>query len=103
MWTSLRAVRQRRWPQRQHYAVLVAESVTRRFFNVIQLLSHSIPMIAVQVNLIEAGGQKALHFSKVLDTYEEMDDGTGDGEIHDQVYWRKRADWTVDAAKALVD
>jgi hypothetical protein len=38
----------RRYPQRQHFAVLVAESITRRFFNVIQLLSLSIPIIAVQ-------------------------------------------------------
>jgi hypothetical protein len=93
----------RRWPQRQHYAVLVAESVTRRFFNVIQLLSHSIPIIAVQANLIESGGQKSLHFSKVLDTYEEPDDGTGDGEIYDEMYWNKKAPWTIEAARALLD
>jgi hypothetical protein len=42
----------RKWPQRQHYAVLVAEAVTKRFFNVIQLLSHSIPVIAVQANIV---------------------------------------------------
>ena len=93
----------RRWPQRQHYAVLVAESITRRFFNVIQLLSHSIPIIAVQANLIESGGNKALHFSKVLDTYEEIDDGTGDGEIYDEAFWIKKATWTIDAARALLD
>ena len=93
----------RRWPQRQHYAVLVAESVTRRFFNVIQLLSHSIPIIAVQVNMIEMGGHKALHFSKVLDTYEELDDGTGDGEIYDEAFWKKKAPWTIEAARALLD
>ena len=93
----------RRWPQRQHYAVLVAESITRRFFNVIQLLSHSIPIIAVQVNLIESGGHKALHFSKVLDTYEELDDGTGDGETYDEAFWRKKATWTIEAARALLD
>ena len=93
----------RRWPQRQHYAVLVAESITRRFFNVIQLLSHSIPIIAVQVNMIESEGQKALHFSKVLDTYEELDDGTGDGEIYDHAFWNKKAPWTIEAAQALLD
>jgi len=58
----------RRWPQRQHYAVLVAESITRRFFNVIHILSHSIPIIAIQVALVSIGDQKALHFTKVLDT-----------------------------------
>ena len=93
----------RRWPQRQHYAVLVAESITRRFFNVIQLLSHSIPIIAVQVHMIESGGHKALHFSKVLDTYEELDDGTGDGEIYDEAFWNKKAAWTIEAARALLD
>lgn len=42
----------RRWPERQHYAVLVAECITRRFYNVIQLLSHAIPIIAVQANIV---------------------------------------------------
>lgn len=93
----------RRWPQRQHYAVLVAESVTRRFFNVIQLLSHSIPIIAIQVNLIETEGHKALHFSKVLDTYEEPEDGPGDGEKYDESFWKKKAPWTIEAARALIE
>lgn len=92
----------RRWPQRQHYAVLVAESITRRFFNVIQLLSHSIPIIAVQVHLIESGDHRALHFSKILDTYEEPDDGTSDGEIYDEAFWKKKAPWTIDAARGLL-
>ena len=35
----------RRWPQRQHFAVLVSESITRRFFNVIQLLGYGVPII----------------------------------------------------------
>jgi len=48
----------RKWPQRQHYAVLVAENITRRFFNVIQLFSHSIPIIGIQANLIEVNDQK---------------------------------------------
>jgi hypothetical protein len=93
----------RRWPQRQHFAVLVAESITRRFFNVIQLLSHSIPIIAIQVNMIESGGNKSIHFSKVLDTYDEPDDGASDGEVFDEAFWKKKAPWTIEAARALVD
>ena len=93
----------RKWPQRQHYAVLVAESITRRFFNVIQLLSHSIPIIAIQVNMIESNNQTALHFSKLLDTYEEIDDGTSIDEIYDELFWKKKATWTIDAAKALLE
>ena len=44
----------RKWPQRQHFAVLVAEHINRRFFNVIHLLSHSIPIIAIQATLLAA-------------------------------------------------
>ena len=93
----------RKWPQRQHYAVLIAETITRRFFNVIQLLSHSIPIIAIQVNLVELNGHRALHFSKILDTYEEIDDGTNDNEIYDEIYWKKKAPWTIEAAKTLYE
>src|SRR5262245_44145840 len=93
----------RKWPQRQHYAVLVAEHINRRFFNVIQLLSHSIPMIAIQVSLLSLDGKKRLFFTTVLDTYEEIDDGTAvDGGRHTREDWIKRAKWTVDAADSLV-
>jgi len=94
----------RRWPQRQHFAVLVAESVTRRFFNVIHILSHSIPIIAIQVALVDIGGKKALHFTKVLDTYEEIDDGESVQDIEEvnRDYWNKKAKWTADTADALL-
>src|SRR5205809_346990 len=65
----------RRWPQRQHFAVLVAEHINRRFFNVIHLLSHSIPIIAIQAALLQCHEKKSLFFSKILDTYVEVDDG----------------------------
>ncbi len=90
----------RKWPQRQHYAVLVAECITKRFFNVIHLFSHSIPIIAIQVNLIVSNNQKSLHFSKILDTYEEPEDPIE--KVHDEVFWRKKSTWTVDAANELL-
>ena len=65
----------RRWPQRQHIAVLIAEHINRRFFNVIHLLSHSIPIVAIQVALLETADKRSLFFTKVLDTYQEVDDG----------------------------
>lgn len=92
----------RRWPQRQHFAVLIAETITRRFFNVIQLLSHAVPIVAIQANLVEANGQLILNFVTVLDTYEEPEDEPGgDYEVHDEAYWKSRASWTLDAAKVL--
>lgn len=93
----------RRWPQRQHFAVLVAEHITRRFFNVIHLLSNSIPIIAIQVSLLEVGGKRSLFFTKVLDTFEEIDDGTSlDNTTYNRDYWTKKAKWTLDAAETLL-
>lgn len=94
----------RKYPQRQHFAVLVAESITRRYFNVIQLFSHAIPIIAVQANMIEVGGRKSLHFSKVLDTYEEPEDPTPTTyEIYDEDKWRQVAPWMLEAANTMLE
>lgn len=93
----------RRWPQRQHYAVLVAEQITRRFFNVIHLLSHSIPIIAIHASLIESNGVRSLFFTKVLDTFEEVDDGLADIEVEvNREFWNKKARWTAEAADRLL-
>lgn len=35
----------RKWPQRQHFGVLIAEKITKRYFNVIQILSNNVPLI----------------------------------------------------------
>lgn len=95
----------RRYPQRQHFAVLVAETVTRRFFNVIQLLSISIPIVAIQANLNEAGGKKILHFTKVLDSYEEPEDEVLSSEESNQTFseeaWLKKSPATVACAKSF--
>lgn len=93
----------RKWPQRQHYPVLVAESITRRFFDVIQVLSHAIPFIAIQASVVEANGQRMLTFNKILDAYEEPEDSEpADYEAHDEAFWLEKASWTNDAAKTLV-
>jgi len=93
----------RRWPQRQHFAVLVAEHINRRFFNVIHLLSHSIPIIAIQVALLESSGKRSLFFTAVLDTFEEVDDGTSiDGKTYKRDYWTETAKWTLETAETLL-
>jgi hypothetical protein len=92
----------RKWPQRQHFAVLVAEHINRRFFNVIHLLSNSIPIIAIQVSMIEVHGKHSLYFSKILDTYEELDDGTSDNKKITRDDWIKKSKWTVETADYLL-
>jgi hypothetical protein len=64
----------RRWPNRSHTAVLVAERITTRFFNVVQLLSKAVPIIGVQANTVQVGEVKALHFSTVIDSYQEPEE-----------------------------
>ena len=94
----------RRFPQRQHFAVLVAEHMNRRFFNVIHLLSDSIPIIAIQASLIRANGGTSLLFSTILDMFEEPDDGGSEGDKteYNREYWMNEAQWTVDTADALL-
>jgi hypothetical protein len=69
-------IESRRYPLKEHRAVIVAEEITNRFFNVIGLLSRSIPIIAIKLDALEIDGKLALSFTKVLDLYEspEADD-----------------------------
>lgn len=93
----------RKWPQRQHYPVLVAETITRRFFDVIQVVSHAIPIIAIQANVVEANGHRMLTFNKIVDSYEEPEESEpSDNETHDEAYWIEKAPGTNEAAKALL-
>jgi hypothetical protein len=96
----------RKYPQRQHFPVLVAESFEKRFFNIIHLFSHTVPLIAVQVNLVEVAGQKSLHFSKIIDVYQEPEDedaAMSTIENVDENFWNKKASWTVEAANTLLE
>ncbi len=51
-------VERKRWPQYDHVAVICAEQVTGRFLNVIQLFNGAIPLIAIQLQLVEVGGRQ---------------------------------------------
>ena len=93
----------RRWPQRQHFAVLIAERINRRFFNVIHLLSNNIPIIAIQASLVEVHGKQSLLFTKILDTYEEIDDGTSGDEKTTREDWAKKSKWTLETADYLLE
>ena len=94
----------RKWPRRQHFPVLVAEGMTRRFFDVIQVLSHAIPIIAIQASIVEVNGHRALTFQKILDGYEEPEDSdTVEYETHDEAFWLEKAAWTNETAKTFLN
>jgi hypothetical protein len=82
----------RQSPQYSHVAVIVAESITSRFFNVISLFNRAIPIIAVQVQAIEVEGSTTLVFTKILDLTSL---GTEDDEVvaepRDRTYWTNKA------------
>lgn len=63
-------VESRRWPTREHRAVIVAEEITNRFFNVIWLLNRSIPIIAIKLDTLIVDGKATVNFTKILDIYE---------------------------------
>jgi hypothetical protein len=86
-------VERQRYPTLEHRAVIVAEEITARFFNVIRLLNRAVPMIAIQMSAFQIDEHVVLQFIKVLDTFDlgfEPEDDEG-GERADRGYWERRA------------
>jgi hypothetical protein len=85
-------IEKRRFPSKDHKAVIVAEDITSRFFNVISLMNRSIPIIAIQLNALKVANNIVLNFTKVLDLYEEPEDEEDlAGETVDRSYWEHRS------------
>lgn len=61
-------VERRRYPNYEHTAVLVAEEISSRFFNVIYLLGYNIPIVAIKATAHVINDTIGLSFTKVLDT-----------------------------------
>jgi len=93
----------RKYPQRQHFCVLIAESFDRRYFNVIQLMSLNIPMIAIQADLLEVNGEKILNFSKIIDIYTEPEEDEEDIKQVNESTWNADSPWTNLNAKEIYD
>jgi hypothetical protein len=81
-------VERRRYPSLDHRAVIVAEDITNRFFNVISLMNKAIPIIAIQLNAFKVEGYLVLNFVKVLDLVE-----TGEEEEPETQEPFTRKDW----------
>jgi len=84
-------VERRRFPTKDHKAVIVAEEITDRFFNVISLMNRSIPIIALKLSTFIIGEKLGIAFTKVLDTYVEPEDEEPAGEQVDRAYWERRS------------
>jgi len=89
-------IERKRYPQYEHCAVIIAEDITNRFFNVISLFNGSIPIIAIQLSAYENNDNISLAFTKVIDRvelgkyYEENNQ-----EITDRNYWETRSSFKM--------
>lgn len=93
----------RRFPQYEHVAVIVAEDITSRFLNVINLFNQAIPLIAIQMSALDVGGVMTLSATKVLDLAlpaPEEDDEPGQETNRD--YWLSRGSEAVRLADLLL-
>ncbi len=84
-------IERKRFPSLEHRAVIVAEQITNRFFNIISLLNQSIPLIAIQLNAFTIESNLCLNFVKVLDINEPGDEELqGTSEIVNKEYWEQK-------------
>src|SRR5690606_25575647 len=86
----------KRYPQYDHCAVIVAEDITSRFLNVVNLFNGFIPLIAIQMNAYAYGNQIGLIFTKVLDEMplvllEDDDESNFAQVITNRDFWIKKA------------
>jgi hypothetical protein len=102
-------IERRRYPQYEHAAVIVAEEVTARFLNVIQLFNGAIPLIALKMTAYKIGNDYALTFVKVLDeiSYGLVDEDEPVAEPTDRAFWEsnrgsKKSLQATDALMKLV-
>ena len=82
----------KRYPQYEHAAVIVAEDITTRFLNVIQLFNGAIPLIALKMTAYRIDDDHALTFVKVLDelVYGLVDEDEPLAEPTDRSFWETK-------------
>ncbi len=85
-------IERKKYPQYDHTAVIIAEDITSRFLNVISLFNGFIPIIALQVSVVETSDGIGLLFTKVLDTVRlgYLDEDEEIGEPTDRNYWETK-------------
>lgn len=86
-------IERKRYPQYDHVAVIVAEDITSRFLNVINLFNGFIPIVAVQMQAFRFGDSISLVFTTVLNEMRlgMVEEDEEVAEVADRPYWEKRA------------
>jgi len=86
-------IERKRYPQYEHAAVIVAEDITSRFLNVISLFNGAIPLIAIQLSVLQLGEAVSIHCAKVLDEIQLglVDEDEEVQPVTDRQFWETRA------------
>lgn len=100
-------IERQRYPDLVHYAVIVAEKINARFFNVIRLLNRAVPIIAIQLSAFRMGDDVVLQFTQVLNVPEPPSPEDEEAsEPADRQFWEKKVSAEslalVDAIRGLV-
>ncbi len=90
----------RRYPDIRHTAVIVAEEITSRFFNVISLFNQSIPIIALKLTALKLGDQYGIIFTKILDYERKGMETDDDSQTTTREDWIK---WSAASTMAIAD
>jgi hypothetical protein len=99
-------IERKRYPQYEHIAVIVAEDITSRFLNVINLFNGVIPLVAIQMRALQSGDKIGLMFTTVVDllTLGLVDEDEEGQEPTNRAYWESRGSpKTVMMADQLLD
>jgi hypothetical protein len=89
----------RSYPEISHTAVIVAEEITGRFFNVISLLQ-SVPIIALKLTVLKLGEGFGVTFTKVLEYVPKGLEIEDDNQTTTRVDWEK---WAAPTTMAIAD
>ena len=85
-------IERRRYPQYDHCAVIIAEDITSRFLNVIQLFNGNIPLIAIKMTAYKINDKYAIKFTKILDELKlAIEEDEEDLIPTDRSYWESRS------------
>lgn len=97
-------IERKRYPQYDHCAVIVAEDITSRFLNVINLFNSAIPIVAIQLSALKVDDYIVLNFVKVLDEIELGDEEEEISQPKDRAYWEnKKSRETVQMADRFLE
>ena len=81
----------KKYPHLKYCAVIIAEDITSRFWNIINLFNGNIPLIAIQLDVRQVENNFTLNFVKVLDEVERGIDEEENSEPADRAYWEKKS------------